>query len=227
MSVYTSHSTPDFFTPKELFYIYPGVCRFYVRWPCNSKLSLNVEGPSVINDICEKRKRVVWESGGFWPISFLEKMSVSGWHRMRSTFVKPPCTALSSSFDAHHFRQVYAQHFRCAALKFFCFLVLTASDTPWCSLHMTCASGKFHIHVCTMIILTLAVHVFCEHAIETNTDKSHCLECMHIICVRILSPENIGPVYKHTCSFWGRGWIQKNWGVLVFFLQISVITDGP
>ena len=49
--------------------------------------------------------RVVW-GVGFWPSLFLEKISVRGWHKMRSTFVKLRCTALSSSFDAQHFRQV-------------------------------------------------------------------------------------------------------------------------
>ena len=117
---------------------------------------------------CEKTKtrRLGWV--GFSPSSFLEKRSERGRHRMCSTFVKPRCTGIPTSFDLQHFRQV---SMRSTFVKQnFCFLILTASDTRWCNPHMTCATGVFHIHVCTMIILTLAVHVFCEHAI---TDTVH------------------------------------------------------
>ena len=56
-----------------------------------------------------------------------------------------------------------------------------------------------------MIILTLAVHVFCEHAIEINADTGHCSECIHIY-VYGSHRQKISVLYiKHTCSFWGGG----------------------
>ena len=61
----------------------------------------------------KKRKGVVWGSAAFWPSSFLEKISVSCWHRMCSTFVKPWCAALSSGFSAQRFSSV---KLRCAEL---------------------------------------------------------------------------------------------------------------
>ena len=48
---------------------------------------------------------------------------------------------------------------------------------------------------------TLAVHVFCEHAIETKTDTSECTR----LCVWVSSSENIGPVYKTYMFVLGEG----------------------
>ena len=86
-----------------------------------------------------------------WPSSFFGQIFVHGCHRVRRAFVKPRCTALSSSFDA---------------------------PTP--------PTMHFNTIMITVDFLTLAVNVFCEHAIETNTDASYCSECMHM-CVDLIS----------------------------------------
>ena len=40
------------------------------------------KGPSVFNDICEETKTRSLGEWGFWPSSFLEKLSMRGWHSM-------------------------------------------------------------------------------------------------------------------------------------------------
>ena len=119
------------------------------------------------------------------------------------------CAALSSSLDAQHFRQANF------LLPLSWRLLI---HWLWCSLHITCATGIFHIHVCvcTMIILTLAVHVFCEHAIATNTDTSHCSECIHIMCEDLISRKYWS--WNIHVRFGGGGW--KEMTCFRFFANI-------
>ena len=115
---------------------------------------------------------------------------------MHSTFVKPRCTALSSSLDAQHFRQA-SIHLR----------------DPQCTPTLS-----------QSITLTLAVHVFCEHAIETNTDTSYCSECIHM-CMDL---QKISVLYmKHTCSFLGRGGGSKEMMRFRFFANIVNLRTAP
>ena len=197
----------------------------------------NVMGRPYWTIFGKKKEKASFGEWGFRPSSFLEKISVSGWHRMRSTCVKPRCPVLSSSFDEQRFRQVSMRSTCQVSMH-----LLDPQCTPW-SNTVTVVSATFVLQVqharrvilvipCALLCASLAmgsplspkaVYVFCEHAIEANTDTSHCSECIHL-CVWISSPENIGPIYiyiKHV-RFGGGGGVPKKRCVFVFS-QISAL----
>ena len=157
-------------------------------------------GPSIIIDNCKKPKTRLGEWGVLakfvsWKIGARLAQNAHHFRQalMRSTFVKLRCAALPSGLDAQLLREhsqsagkMFPVTLHTTTVKIFC-LSWRLPIHFWCCLHMTCATGMFHIHVCTMIILTLAVHVFCEHAIEPIlADTSHCSECIHM-CMDIIS----------------------------------------
>ena len=151
---------------------------------------------------------------------------------MRSTFVKPRCTALSSSFDTQHFRQVSnAQRFRQA-------LMCSTFVKCRCTYATHNALQHYHSYVrraCAAHSLCLASaacktcndgHILCSSFCLTNYGFSSAQKS--VIYVNGSHLRKISVLYiKHTRSFWGRGRGFKKKRRVFVFSQISVITDGP
>ena len=135
------------------------------------------KGQSVINNICEKRK---YRCGGR--------------HRMRSTFVKPRCTALSSTFDAQHFCQVST---RSTFVKFRCTYAT----------HNALQHYTYHSCVCSACFLYATFVLQVQHARRVILVIS-CALPFALLTMASLHLQKISLLYiKHTCtcSFWGRG----------------------
>ena len=186
---------------------------------------------SPISGICEKMKTRRLGQGGLWPSSFLEKYrcaagtecaalssSLDAQHfrqaSTRSTFVRFQCAALSSSFDAQHFRQVL-MHLR-DPLQHYHSCVRRVSACP--ARNLCLANAACRLKTCN------DDHILCSSFFLANygfssAQKASCVYGSHLRKISVL-------YIKHTCSFLGRGGVQKKWRVFVFS-QISVITDGP
>ena len=140
---------------------------------------------------------------------------------MRSTFIKPRCLT-NCTMDSSTIRVVSAaralhatfvlqvQHARRVILVISCTLIfasltMASPSPPPPPLKKKRQFNLFGDLPYPRVSSGLHLERSGEEAMETKTDTSHFSECIHIICVWISSPENIGPVYKTYMFIWGGG----------------------